>query len=74
MPISLHSIELEKNGNVFATFRNENEYDEYLGNNAVDYYDGDFDMTDDYKVWYCVFKNGQIISIDEKTYLSRKDK
>lgn len=68
----LHSIELEHNGNVFATFRNEDEYDEYLGDLAVDYNDGDCDMPENYKVWYCVFEKGEISSLSEKQFSDLK--
>lgn len=68
MKATLHSIELEHNGVVFATFRNEKEYDEYLGGLSVDYHDGDFEINSDYTVWYCVFEGGDIISITEEQY------
>lgn len=68
MTTTLHSIELEQNGDVFATFRNEREYDEYLGDMAVDYQDGDFEMTENYTVWYCVVIDGEITSLTEEQY------
>mgnify|MGYP004700372729 CR=1 FL=1 len=71
MKASLHSIELEQGGNVVATFRNEKEYDDYLGSLAVDYYDGDYDALDaleSLKVWYCVFIGGSITSLTEQQY------
>lgn len=68
MATNLHSIELEQNNRVFARFRNEAEYDEYLGDLALDYYDGDFDAPGNYKVWYCVFVGGDIASMTEEQY------
>lgn len=68
MATTLHSIELEQNGDVFATFRNEREYDEYLGDLAVDYQDGDFDIPEKYTVWYCVLNDGEITSLTEEQY------
>ena len=72
MTKGLHSIELEQNGKVFATFRNESEYDEYLGDLAVDYQDGDFEMPENYEVWYCVISNDGMASITEEQYRSFK--
>ena len=68
MTKGLHSIELEQNGHVFETFRNEEEYFEYLGDLAVDYQDGDFDMPANYTVWYCVIGNDGIASLTEEQY------
>lgn len=68
MKTNLHSIELEQNGNIFAIFRNETEYDEYLGDLAVDYYDGDVDMSENYDVWYCVFINDELVSMTQNEY------
>lgn len=72
MTITLHSIELEQNGDVFATFRNEQEYDEYLGDLAVDYYDEDedFDIPGNYTVWYCVMIDGEITSLTKEQYIN----
>ena len=70
MTKGLHSIELEQKGKVSATFRNETEYDEYLGDLAVDYQDGDFEMPAKYKVWYCVSSNDGMASLTEEQYRS----
>ena len=72
MTRGLHSIELEQNGKVFATFRNETEYDEYLGDLAVDYRDGDFEIPEKYNTWYCMISNEGIASLTEEQYLSLK--
>lgn len=67
----LHSIELEHNGIVFATFNTEEEYDEYLGNLAVDYRDEDSDVDFNFETYYCVFDKGDIISFSESEYKER---
>ena len=70
----LHSIELEHQGSVFATFNTEEQYQSYLRDLAVEYSDKDFDGKElfDFKAWYCVFKGGEIISIDEKSYIEKR--
>lgn len=72
MRTNLHSIELVQGSKVVATFKNETEYDEYLGSLAVDYYDGDFDIPEKYKVWYCVFMDNVIASLTEDEYCNMK--
>lgn len=71
----LNSIELEDNsGNVFATFKTEEEYQIYLMDLAVEMNDLDCDQTDlfDFVTWYCIFENNNIVSINEKKYLAKK--
>lgn len=62
----LHAIELEdEKGNVFESFNNFAEYDEYLGGLAVDLNDEDCQPDLDFKTWYCYFVDGEIKSFTE---------
>lgn len=62
----LHVIELEdKKGNIFARFNNFTEYDEYLGDLAVDLNDEDCGVDLDFTTWYCYFIGGEIKSFTE---------
>ncbi|ADD71755.1 hypothetical protein LM1A4_032 [Leuconostoc phage 1-A4] len=62
----IHAIELEdKKGNVFARFNNFAEYDEYLGDLALDLNDEDCDVDLNFETWYCYFIDGEIKSFIE---------
>ena len=62
----IHAIELEdENGNVFESFNNFAEYDEYLGDLAVDLNDEDCDVDLNFETWYCYFIDGEIKSFKE---------